>query len=90
LEIGVRELTKGHGADVVFDTVGGPMFEIALKSLANRDSVLEISSVGERRVSFDLIDFAINLAGFITVRFLKDTGPSGNVAFSNVGVTYRF
>jgi hypothetical protein len=32
----------------------------------------------------------INLAGFITGGFLKDTGPAGNVAFSNVGVTYKF
>ena len=33
---------------------------------------------------------AINLAGFITGSFLKETGPAGNVAFSNAGVTYRF
>jgi len=60
LEIGVRELTKGRGADVVFDTVGGPMFEPALKSLAKRGRLLEISSVADRRVSFDLIDFYHN------------------------------
>jgi NADPH2:quinone reductase len=60
LEIGIRELTKGHGAEVVFDTVGGPMFEPALKSLARRGRLLEISSVGDRRVSFDLIDFYHN------------------------------
>ena len=33
---------------------------------------------------------AVNLAGFITGSFLKDTGPAENVAFSNVGITYRF
>jgi hypothetical protein len=32
----------------------------------------------------------INLAGFLTGGFLKDTGPAGNVAFSNIGVTYKF
>jgi hypothetical protein len=32
----------------------------------------------------------LNLAGFLTGEFLKDTGPSNDVAFSNVGVTYRF
>ncbi len=32
----------------------------------------------------------INMAGFLTGGFLKDTGPAGNVAFSNVGVTYKF
>jgi hypothetical protein len=33
---------------------------------------------------------AVNLAGFLTGGFLKDTGPADNVAFSNVGITYRF
>jgi hypothetical protein len=33
---------------------------------------------------------AINLSGFITGGCLKDTGPSGNLAFSNVGITYKF
>jgi NADPH:quinone reductase len=60
LETGVRELTKDRGADVVFDAVGGPMFEQALKSLTHRGRLVEISSVGNRRVSFDLIDFYHN------------------------------
>ena|SRR5215470_19070138 len=30
---------------------------------------------------------AVNLAGFFTGGFLKDTGPAGDVAFSNVGIT---
>jgi NADPH:quinone reductase len=60
LEVGVREATNGHGADVVFDTVGGAMFEPALKSLAHRGTLLEIASAGDRRVSFDLINFYHN------------------------------
>jgi len=45
----------------------------------------------ELRWALDLhTTVAINLAGFVTGKFLKDTGPTGNVAFSNVGVTYRF
>lgn len=46
--------------DVVFDTVGGPMLEPALKSLAHRGRLLEIASAGDRRVSFDLLDFYHN------------------------------
>jgi hypothetical protein len=49
------------------------------------------------QVNFELLwaldlhtTIAINLAGFLTGGFIKDTGPAGNVAFSNVGVTYRF
>jgi hypothetical protein len=45
----------------------------------------------ELRWALDLhTTIAINLAGFITGGFLKHTGPAGNVAFSNIGITYRF
>jgi hypothetical protein len=45
----------------------------------------------ELRWALDLhTTIAINLAGFLAGTFLKETGPSGNVAFSNVGVTYKF
>jgi hypothetical protein len=45
----------------------------------------------ELRWALDLhTTIAINLAGFITGGFLKDTGPAGNAVLSNVGVTYRF
>ena len=57
LESIVAAATEGRGADVIFDTVGGPLFEPALKALAHRGRQLVIASVGERRVSFDLIDF---------------------------------
>lgn len=45
---------------VIFDTVGGPMFEPALKALGHRGRQVEITSVGDRRVSFDLLDFYHN------------------------------
>jgi NADPH:quinone reductase len=60
LENNIRRATNGRGAEVVFDTVGGPMFEPALQSLGHRGRLLEISSAGDRRVSFDLIDFYHN------------------------------
>jgi NADPH:quinone reductase-like Zn-dependent oxidoreductase len=60
LESVVRRATHGRGAQVVFDTVGGPLFEPALKSLAHGGRQLEITSVGDRRVSFDLLDFYHN------------------------------
>ena len=56
----VRGATNGRGADVVFDTVGGPMFELSLKALAHRGRQLEIASTGDRRVTFDLVDFYHN------------------------------
>jgi NADPH:quinone reductase-like Zn-dependent oxidoreductase len=57
---GIRRLTGGQGVPVVFDTVGGIMFETALAALAHRGRLVEISSTGRRRVEFDLIDFYHN------------------------------
>jgi NADPH:quinone reductase len=53
----VKEFTQGKGVDVTFDCVGGPLFEIALNSLGLGGRQVNIASVGERRVSFDLINF---------------------------------
>jgi NADPH:quinone reductase len=53
----VLELTAGRGVDAVFDTVGGPMFEPALRSLGFGGRQVVISSAGEPRVSFNLVDF---------------------------------
>jgi NADPH:quinone reductase len=60
-------LTDGKGADVIFDTVGGPMFEPALRSLRPGGRQVAISSTGERRVSFDLVDFYHNRSRLIGV-----------------------
>ncbi|MFM0366654.1 quinone oxidoreductase family protein [Paraburkholderia sediminicola] len=57
---GIRALTGGAGADVVYDTVGGVAFETALSLVKRRGRVLEISATGKRRVEFDLIDFYHN------------------------------
>lgn len=56
----VRRLTGRAGAAVVFDAVGGVMFEPALLSLGHRGRLAEISGTGRRRVEFDAIDFDHN------------------------------
>ena len=61
----VLELTNGRGADVVFDTVGGSMFDPALRSLGRGGRQVAISSTGEQRVSFNLVDFYHNLSRLI-------------------------
>jgi len=53
----VKEATGGRGASLIFDCVGGPMFEKCLKSLAQLGRQINITSMGDRRVSFDLLDF---------------------------------
>jgi NADPH2:quinone reductase len=70
----VKEYTGGKGVNVVLDAVGGPMFEPALKSLGPQGRYVVISSVGNRRVEFDLVDFYHNRQHLIGVDTLKLTG----------------
>lgn len=57
LKEAVEEITKGQGVDVSFDCVGGEMFEPVLSTLRQLGRHIAITSVGTRRVSFDLLDF---------------------------------
>jgi NADPH:quinone reductase-like Zn-dependent oxidoreductase len=58
----VFELTAGKGVNAVFDTVGGPLFEAALRSLAYGGRQVAIASAGNPRVSFNLVDFYHNFS----------------------------
>jgi NADPH:quinone reductase len=62
----VLEVTDGKGADVVFDTVGGPTFEPALRSLRFGGRQVAISS-SDPRVSFNLMDFYHNFSRLLGV-----------------------
>ena len=52
----VRELTGGHGADIVFNTVGDPYFQAAHKSLALRGRQILIAAI-DRIVQFNILEF---------------------------------
>ncbi len=73
LSKGAREATQGKGADVVFDVVGGPMFEPCLTSLAWRGRQVAIATAGDARVSFDLRNFYHNESRLLGLDTLKMT-----------------
>jgi NADPH:quinone reductase len=76
----VRAATRGKGADVVLDLVGGVMFLSALKSLALRGRLVEIAATGQREVSFDLVNFYHNESRLLGVDTLKrDLAASAEV-----------
>jgi NADPH:quinone reductase-like Zn-dependent oxidoreductase len=52
----VRERTGGHGADIVYNTVGSPYFEAACKAMAIKGRQIFISTI-ERAVPFDIFAF---------------------------------
>jgi NADPH:quinone reductase len=54
---GAIRFSEGKGVNVVFDCVGGPLFEPSLKTLGQLGRQVNITSVGDRRVCFDLLDF---------------------------------
>jgi NADPH2:quinone reductase len=81
----VRELTAGHGADIVFNTVGDPYFEAANKSLALRGRQILIAAVN-RIVQFDILAFyrgqhsyvgvdTLALSSIATGDVLRELGP---------------
>jgi NADPH:quinone reductase len=76
LAVEVKALTNGKGVDLVFDAVGGPMFEPCLKSLRLGGRQVAITSLGDGRVEFSLVDFYHNLLRLIGVDTLKLTGPA--------------
>jgi NADPH2:quinone reductase len=74
LDVEVKERTRNNGVDLVLDAVGGPMFELALRSLRAGGRQVAISSVGTRRVEFDLIDFYHGAKRLIGVDSMKFSG----------------
>jgi NADPH:quinone reductase-like Zn-dependent oxidoreductase len=76
LAVEVKALTNGKGADLVFDAVGGPMFEPCLKSLRIGGRQVAITSIGSGRVEFSLVDFYHNRSRLIGVDTIKLTGPA--------------
>jgi NADPH:quinone reductase-like Zn-dependent oxidoreductase len=71
----VRAETGGRGVDVLLDVVGGELFEHCLKCLALRGRQVAIASSGERKVTFDLIDFYHNESSLIGVDSIKTSFP---------------
>jgi NADPH:quinone reductase-like Zn-dependent oxidoreductase len=56
LDTVLRDLTGGHGADIVFNTVGSPYFEKANQAMAMRGTQIFISTIA-RAVPFDILAF---------------------------------
>lgn len=67
----VRQLTNDRGVESIVDAVGGPLFEQCLASLAQRGRQACLTSVGDPRVTFNLVDFyhrEATLTGIDTLR----------------------
>jgi NADPH2:quinone reductase len=75
----VLAATDGRGADLVLDAVGGPLFEPALNSLAEKGRMVVITTTPDKQqVYFNLLDFyrkGLRLFGLMT-SFLDAEGSA--------------
>lgn len=87
----LRELTGGKGADIVFNTVGDPVYEIGQKSMAAGGRAIFIAVV-DRFVTFDILAFykgrhtyvgidTIALSSIETGAILRDLAPGFAAGF---------
>ena len=72
----VRQGSDGHGADIVFNTVGSPYFEAANRAMAIRGRQIFISTI-ERSVPFDILAFYRGRHRFIGVDTLQLDSADG-------------
>lgn len=72
----VRAATGGHGADIVFNTVGSPYFEQACASMATESRQIFISTL-DRNVPFDIFRFFRGRHSFLGVDSLALSGKEG-------------
>jgi NADPH:quinone reductase len=63
----IRAATGGRGVNVVFDVVGGQLFESCLKCLALGGRQVAIASSPDPKVTFNLVDFYHNESHLIGV-----------------------
>jgi NADPH2:quinone reductase len=72
----VRAATGGHGADIVFNTVGSPYFEQACAAMATEARQIFISTL-DRSVPFDIFRFFRGRHTFLGVDSLALSGDQG-------------
>ena len=72
----VRAATGGHGADIVFNTVGSPYFEEACASMAATGRQIFISTI-DRSVPFDIFRFFRGRHAFFGIDSLALSGREG-------------
>src|SRR6516164_766671 len=75
----VRARTEGHGADIVYNTVGSPYFEVANRAMAIKGRQIFVSTI-ERSVPFDIFAFYRGRHKFIGIDTLElDSGECAGI-----------
>jgi NADPH:quinone reductase len=81
----IREMTSGHGADIIFNTVGDPYFQAAHASLALAGRQILIAAV-DKVVPFNILEFYRGRHTYVGVDTLAFTSQeSGDLLREAVG-----
>lgn len=84
----VRDMTGGHGADIVFNTVGSPYFEIANKAMAKQARQIFISTF-DRAVPFDIFNFFRGRHKYIGIDTLALSSVDGARIFDRLKLKFE-
>jgi NADPH:quinone reductase len=75
----VRAKTGGHGADIVYNTVGSPYFEVANRAMAIKGRQIFVSTI-DRSVPFDILSFYRGRHKFVGIDTLAlDSGECATI-----------
>lgn len=84
----IREKTGGHGADIVFNTVGSPYFEIANNAMAKQARQIFISTF-DRAVPFDIFNFFRGRHKYIGIDTLALSSVEGARIFDKLKAKFE-
>lgn len=79
----VHQLTDGHGADIVFNTVGDPFFQEAHKSLAIMGRQILISAV-DKIVQFNVFEFYRGRHTYVGIDTLALSSPASGAVLREI------
>jgi NADPH:quinone reductase len=88
----VREITGGHGCDVVIDGVGGPVFVPSLRALAHGGRYVVAGAASQQPATFDartLMPRGQTVVGLLVARVTEREQAEPQAAFDSVIDLYR-
>jgi len=80
----VRELTGGKGADIIFNTVGDPYFQVAHKSLAIRGRQILIAAINPV-VQFNILEFYRGQHAYVGIDTLGLSSSASGAVLRQLG-----
>jgi NADPH2:quinone reductase len=88
LDTELRDLTGGHGADIVFNTVGSPYFDKANRSMAMRGTQIFISTI-DRAIPFDILEFYRGQRTYVGVDTLALDSVEGALVYDSLAGSFE-